>query len=304
LSAPKAIGLYAVAVVFLGTLFAPWLFRAVQWSAAQIPAVRPLAAYSFRRVFDRSVMVVALLGLWPLLRHLGFRAWRDLGYVRAPGWRTHLLAGFALGLGSLAIAIGISIAVGARTLALDRSAGQIAVGVLRYAAVGIIVALIEETFFRGALQGAFQRGMNGAAAVILASVIYSVMHFLKPKGVNIPPGEVTWNSGFACLAGIGWRLFTDRDVVVSLVTLFLAGCILGLAYAKTRALYLSIGMHAGWVLANESARWLGAGRIIEDVVAWPVLALLLVLVQWLCTVQFKPLGAPRPSASGHGARST
>lgn len=302
--ASKAIGLYAVAVIVVGALLAPWLFGAVQWTATHLRVAQWLAGYSFRRIFNRSLMIVALVGLWPLLRSIGIRSWGELGYVRARGWWRHALIGFALGLGSLVIAIGISAALGARSLTLDKSAGEIAGAALRYAMVGVVVALIEETFFRGAIQGAFQREMNTVAAVIVASAIYSALHFLKPKGVNISPDDMRWSSGFTCLAGIGTQSFADRDVLVSFVTLFIVGCILGLAYARTRALYLSIGLHAGWVLANESARWFGAGRIVEDVIAWPVLALLLAVVGWLCTTKLKPLNALEPSGSGRAGLST
>jgi membrane protease YdiL (CAAX protease family) len=304
LRAPKAIGLYAVAVIVLGALVAPWLFWTIQWMAGHLPSAEGLARYPFRRIFDRSVMIVALAGLWPLLRNIGIRSWRELGYVRTRDWWRHVLIGFVIGTGSLVIAIGVSVALHARSLALDKTTGDLAGAILRFVLTGIVVAVIEETFFRGALQGAFQRRMNAVVAVVLASAIYSALHFLKPKGVNISADEVTWSSGFTCLAGIVMRSFAGRDVLVGFVTLFLAGCILGLAYAKTRALYLSIGLHAGWVLANESARWLGAGRIVEDVIAWPVLALLLVFVWWLCTTKLKPLGGSEPSGSGRGALST
>ncbi|HUI06023.1 MAG TPA: CPBP family intramembrane glutamic endopeptidase [Verrucomicrobiae bacterium] len=302
--ASKAIGLYAGAVVVLGALSAPWLFWAVQWLAAEVPLARWLGAYPFRRVFSRALMIVAFAGLWPLLRNVGIRSWNTLGYASAAAWWKHVLIGFAIGLGSLVIALAVSVALGERSVALDRSAGEIVGAMLRYALVGVVVALIEETFFRGALQGVFQREMNVVVAVILASLIYSALHFLRPHGAGIAAEDVRWSSGFACLAELVTRSFAGRDVLISFVTLFLAGCILGLAYAKTGALYLSIGLHAGWVLANESARWLGAGKIVEDVIAWPVLALLLVLVQWLCSAKLKPLGVSEPSNSGRGARST
>ena len=101
--------------------------------------------------------------------------------------------------------------------------------------------------------------MNVCAAVILASAIYSALHFVKPNRVNIPADQVTWSSGLTCLGGIVSRSLGQRNVLVGFVTLFLAGCILGLAYLRTKALYLPIGLHAGWVLANEFARWLEPG---------------------------------------------
>ena len=299
----KAIGLYAVAVVLLGALLAPWLFWTLQALAVHIPAIGSLARQPFHRIFDRALLIVAFAGLWPLLRYAGFRSWSDVGFIKARGWWRHVLVGFALGLGSLALVVAVTVALGTRSLNLDKSSGQMVGAILRYLLTGVVVALIEETFFRGALQGAFQRGMNVSAAVILASVIYSALHFVKPSRVIIPAEQVTWSSGFTCLSGIASRSFGERNVLVGFVTLFLAGCILGLAYVRTKALYLSIGLHAGWVLANEFARWMGAGRIVEDTMSWPVLAVLLVLVAWLCRNKLKPLCAPGPSGSGGVAPS-
>ena len=77
--ASKAIGLYFAAVILLGVLLAPWLFWSVQRVALRVPSLQGYATYPFHRVFDRSIMLVALAGLWPLLRTLGFRFWSDLG---------------------------------------------------------------------------------------------------------------------------------------------------------------------------------------------------------------------------------
>lgn len=300
----KAIGLYAVAVVLLGALLAPWLFWMLQALAVHTPAIGSLARQPFHRIFDRALLIVAFVGLWPLLRYVGFRSWSDVGYVKARGWWRHMLIGFALGLGSLALVIVVTVLLGTRPLNVDKSVGQIVGAILRYLLTGVVVALIEETFFRGALQGALQRGMKVGVAVILTSVIYSAVHFVKPSRINIPADQVAWSSGLTCLSGIASRSYYERDVLVGLITLFLAGCILGLAYARTQALYLSIGLHAGWVLANEFARWLGVGRVIENMLSWPVLAVLLVLVAWLCRKKLKPLSASGHSSSGGVAPST
>lgn len=300
--ASKAIGLYLVAVILVGSLFAPWLFWAVQWLAPHVPVLQGAAAYPFHRFFDRSVMIVAIAGLWPLLRVLGFRSWNGLGYVRARGWSRHLLAGWALGAGSLALLIVITVAWGSHSLHLDKSAGQMAGAALRYFLVGIAVALVEETLFRGVLQKALQRGMNALLALLATSAVYSAVHFLKPYAMNIPANEVRWSSGLACLAEIVPHSFHHTGVFVSVVTLFLAGCVLGLAYIKTGALYLPIGLHAGWVWANEFARWLGAGSISDDLVAWPMLVLLLLTIARLWQNKLRPLPDLEPSRAGHDGR--
>lgn len=219
----KAIGLYAVAVILLGALLAPWLFWILQALAAHISIIGPLARQPFHRIFDRALLIVAFAGLWPFLRYAGFRSWSDVGYVKTRDWWRHILAGFALGVSSLGLVIAITVLLGTRSLNLDRSIGQIVGAILRYLLTGAVVALIEETFFRGALQGTLQRGMKVGVAVILTSVIYSAVHFVKPKHINIPADQVAWSSGLTCLSGIVSPSSYERNVFVGFVTLFLAG---------------------------------------------------------------------------------
>lgn len=300
--ASRAIGLYFAAVILLGALLAPWLFWAVQQVAARVDVLHVYATYPFHRIFDRAIMLVALAGLWPLLRAIGFRFWSDIGYVRARGWWRHALAGYVLGVASLTVMIGLLVVFGGHPLVFTKTSGQMAGAAVKFFFVGAAVALIEETFFRGALQGALQRRMKAAGAILVASAVYSAVHFLKPNGVHIPADQVTWASGGKCLVWIVSQSLVQKGVFVGFVSLFLAGCVLGLAYAKTKALYLSIGLHAGWVLVNEFMRWSAAVNVTQNVASWSMLVALLVLVVWLCQTTFKPLRGPGLSSSGPGAR--
>jgi len=302
LRASRAIGLYFAAVILLGALLAPWLFWAVQVVAPRVNALHVYATYPFHRIFDRAIMLVALAGLWPLLRVVGLPHWSDIGYVRARGWWRHALAGYILGVATLTVMIALIAFFGSHRLVFTKPSGQMASAAVKFFFVGVAVAVIEETFFRGALQGALQRRVNVAAAVALASAMYSVVHFLKPSGVLIPANEVTWTSGGKCLAWIVTQSMRQPGVAVQFVSLFLVGSVLGLAYAKTEALYLPIGLHAGWVLVNEFMRWSATVDVTQDVASWPMLVVLLVLMVWLCRTTFKPLRGPGLSSSGRGAR--
>ena len=302
--ASKAIGLYVAAVILVGAALAPWLFWSVQQLATRVPALQGYGSYPFHRIFDRSVALVALAGLWPLLRTLGFRFWSDAGYVRTRGWWRHILGGFVLGIGSLVALIVFLIILGGHRITFTKTPAQMTGAIGRFLFAGGVVALIEETAFRGALQGALQRRLTVAVAVVVASTVYSAVHFLKPTGVNISADQVSWNSGGKCLVWIATQSMRQKGVGIQFVSLFLAGCVLGLAYARTKALYLSIGLHAGWVLANEFVRWLAALDVTQDAASWPLLVALLVLMAWLCRTIFKPLRGPGPSSSGRAARST
>jgi len=304
LRASKVIGLYLAAAILLGALLAPWLFWAVQQVAPRVSALDRYAAYPFHRIFDRSILLVALAGLWPLLRTIGFRFWSDVGYVRGRGWWRHVLAGFVLGIATLTVLIAFLVVLGGHRLTFTKTPAQMTGAVAKFFFVGVAVALIEETFFRGALQGALQRRLNVALAVVVASTVYSAVHVLKPNGVNIPADQVTWTSGGKCLVWIVTQSMRQKGAGIQFVSLFLVGCVLGLAYAKTGALYLPIGLHAGWVLANEFMRWSATLDVTQEVASWPMLVALLVLVFWLCQKAFQPLRGPGLSSSGHGAPST
>jgi membrane protease YdiL (CAAX protease family) len=271
----KAITGYAIAVVVLGALLAPWLFWLVQWLAAHFELFAGWTRHPFKRIFNRSLMIVALVGLWPLLRWIGYRSWSEVGYPCRRAWWRDLLTGFALGQASLTVAV----------FATQRTVDWNGVTLPlmgKLIATAAAVGLIEETFFRGGLQGGLQRGMHWLTALAIASAIYAALHFLKPGGVKIAPEEVTWISGFTCLGKIFSKSLSRPEVVTAFVTLYLVGWILGWAFVKTGALYLAIGLHAGWVLPNELVRELGGGAVIEDWRAWPVLLAVFGIVAWRC----------------------
>jgi membrane protease YdiL (CAAX protease family) len=246
----------------------------------------------FRRVFDRALLGTALLGLWPLLRAVGIRSWNELGYVPSRRWWRQCLAGLLTGVGSFALAGGLLLLLQFRSLDLPEARAHQLVG---FALTGVVVAVIEETFFRGGLQNTVQRASNPWLAVVATSAVYSVVHFLKPKGAGVAYADVNWLSGFDYLGQILTRSWRTPGFGVGFVTLWLAGCILGLALVRTRALYFSMGIHAGWIFTLKTyaaltdavirRTWWGGAALVDNALVWPFL----VVVLWLCWKKLKPL---------------
>ena len=96
----------SLAVFGLGALAAPAVYALVQSGATHWPAWQGIADDPFHRYVHRSVLVVALAGIWPLMRSLGVRSWSELGIVPPTGQGRRLGTGFALGFGPCGGGIG------------------------------------------------------------------------------------------------------------------------------------------------------------------------------------------------------
>jgi membrane protease YdiL (CAAX protease family) len=288
LRAARAILLYALAVILVGALVAPWFYWLLHPHRPDIP---------FRRVFDRVFLGVALALLWPLLRALEINSWRAVGYVRFAGWWRHLWIGVAVGVLSLAVAGVLCLATGGRVIAISPAYRWYDPGL--FLLIGLAVALVEETFFRGGLFGALRRCLPLWPAIITSSVIFSVVHFLKARGGKVGAETVTWLSGFTHLVQIAVDLPGQPGFIPGSISLLLAGCILALAFTRTRSLYLAIGLHIGWVFMIKMSgvltdpagarQWWNGLSVIDNVVDWPVLLVTLVVVDFLCRQKLAPL---------------
>jgi membrane protease YdiL (CAAX protease family) len=247
---------YFVAVVVLAAALAPAFFHGTRWLVDWIAQAglqdRPAFSYlhhhlgkaDFTRVFNRSVLVAALVCLWPAMSMLSLTR-RSLGLDRNPQRWRHLIVGFVCGSGLL-------LSMGAGYMAFDVFTWRRAIAwgslvresLLRAAGAGIV----EEIVFRGAILGLLLRAGRPAAALIFVSTIFAAAHFLQaPASLEIREA-VTWASGFQ-LAGqivagfVRWREF----LLPEFATLWTAGFLLGWWRLRTRSLWLPIGLHAGWV---------------------------------------------------------
>ncbi|HEX4119689.1 MAG TPA: hypothetical protein VH619_03595, partial [Verrucomicrobiae bacterium] len=137
------------AVVFLGgSLLAPWLYWFTHWAA-----MSALAATPFHRYLARALEIIALLSLVPLLSRCEMLRWRALGLGKQGRPAVDLLQGFCLGFASLACVALLALAAHGRVLAHAQSPMQLINSLLITALVAVIVAVIEEILFRGALFG-------------------------------------------------------------------------------------------------------------------------------------------------------
>jgi hypothetical protein len=210
-------------------------------------ALAALLHVPVHKIIGRGGLLLALAGIWPLLKVLRLADRESLGYgLPAPVFRRTLLRGLGLGIVILACLSAALWLLGLRTPHL--AGGPPLLKILAQGLLGgLAVAFIEESFFRGAMYTAIlRRGGGTPAAVLLPSLLYAALHFLKPQ--PLPPDTPAGLT--ACLASLaqGFPALLRLENLDSFVALTLVGVFLALVRERCGHLAWGIGMHAGWVL--------------------------------------------------------
>ncbi|MCM8533495.1 MAG: CPBP family intramembrane metalloprotease, partial [Lentisphaeraceae bacterium] len=110
----------------------------------------------------------------------------------------------------------------------------------------IILAFIEEIFFRGVLLNSMSRSLSAVKAILITSIIFATIHFLRNKtdGVIVDPN---WFSGFAYLKTTLVN-YSDPKFIGSWLTLFACSIFLSFLSLHHGNIARCVGVHTGWVL--------------------------------------------------------
>lgn len=233
----------------LGAVLAPYLFNAMLWLGRHYPALSGLRDLEFEKVASRAVTGVALLSIIPAVMLAKLTHLYSLGYTACDDWWKRVGRGLAVGAAAMAVVLLLGWAIRAydlRTEFAPNLAGKLAA----YFIGALLVGVIEETLFRGALFGVLRRLMGFWGGAILSSLVYSAVHFARPEPqVGVVYGH--WYSGLKLLPymfnTIRWGGYHFFPIAL---TLFVLGLGLCAYYRRYGNLYFVIGFHAGlvWVM--------------------------------------------------------
>jgi membrane protease YdiL (CAAX protease family) len=237
---------YLAAVILLGAVLAPPLYWGAQWLAGHgiFPA---LAEYQFQKYFNRAALLSAILLLWPTIRWLRLESWRDLSLEPDPRWRQHLVAGFLIAGLAVAVMAFVYVQLGIYRIRADINWAKIPVVALSAVTVGFL----EEALFRGAILGLVRRSLRPRIALFWVTALFAIVHFLKPDE-GFDPHPVSWLSGFTLIPQVFHQFSEPMTLLAGFTTLFALGWLCGDAVLRTRALWMSIGLHAGIVFVKMS----------------------------------------------------
>lgn len=160
-----------------------------------------------------STFIGTLLILWIFMKKVDKKPFISLGF-QTKGRAKDIYYG--LGLGTLIMALGYLLLLVSSQIEFtkyDLNGRGIFISLLTY----IMVAFSEEILARGYIQRNLMRSFNKYVALLVSSILFSLMHFANPHFDHI-----------------------------SFINLFLAGILLGISYLYTKNLWFPIALHFSW----------------------------------------------------------
>lgn len=244
-------------------------------------ALTPTFELKFHRVANRLGMLALLVGFVLLARKLALADRHSLGYglPRARFLRA-ALTGFGLGVLSLLPVVALIGGLELRELKADLTLnlGLLAGIALSGLMSGLAVALIEETFFRGAMHSVIERESGRWTAIILTASLYSAVHFMG--SYRIPIEELGPDSGIRHITGTLAKFAAPGEILDAFLALFAVGVLLGVVRAHSGHIAGCLGLHAGWVwiiaflrestTPNADSEWGFLLSSFDGVVGWLV----------------------------------
>ena len=243
----------------------------------------PTFDLKFHRVANRLGMLTLLIAFVLVARRLALADRQSLGYglPRAQFLRETAL-GLIIGVGTMLpvalVMLGLDLRVLRAGVVLDAATifGLVTGGL----ATGLAVALIEETFLRGAMHSGIARESGANVAIFLTATLYASLHFVGRY--RIPIEELGPDSGLRHVLGTLADFATPLDIIDAWLALFAVGVLLGMVRALTGNIAACVGLHAGWVWIisvlretsqpDENNRWRFLLSQFDGVVGWLVLA--------------------------------
>lgn len=261
-------------------------FGVLLLSAVLAPVLHDYLPYKFGRIFNRLVMILSLAAVLIFVRV------RREDFVRAglfgyPGAARLFFICFAAGIAVLTALLCLKTVFKVEIFRLvNLPAKDWALRIAKDLSAAVLIACVEETFFRGFVFTKLKNVFRGriAVPVLITSFFYSLVHFISDKKPFIGPDPQFWDSirlmtaPFSSLAE--WPSFWPAAA-----GLFLFGIVLNAVSIRTGSLYAPIGLHAGCVFFvkldglfadsfNTPGLLWGTTKMYDGIMGWVFLAVL------------------------------
>ncbi len=203
--------------------------------------------FPLSKIITKSTQLFLVLSIFPAMAYMKFNK-SDLGFATRPIFLKQVLQGFGLGIITLMpvfitlYILGIDVVDPSQPWTIGFIAQKTILSLL----LALLIAVFEESVFRGVLLAALKKNMPVIAAILISSAYYAALHFLDSK-TEIPKQQVDLFSGFTLL-GEALANVLDPLNASALLSLLVVGAFLAVLRTQVKeSLGLCIGCHAGWV---------------------------------------------------------
>jgi len=234
-----------LSILFFGSLIIASLLSPVAYELLQHFVSEDI---EFASVFGRIASLSLCVLLYIEREHFDFKGLlQEFTKPAKKAALTRLISGLCLTLCAGLAALPLMVK---QTGFLDwttRGDWELAVKFLKILPAALLIALLEESFFRVLLYNRLRRSSGILVCVLSVAAIYAVTHFLSARD-EFDYDKYSLGAGFPYMQLAFERLFY-RSVARATLGLFIVGCVLSFAYERYRSIYLCIGLHAGWIMA-------------------------------------------------------
>jgi CAAX protease family protein len=284
--------IFGLLVLALTALLSPWAAAAwahfinthLGWENYQ---------YTFAKIFDRVFMIMGIVMFFVCRRFLKLGSLNELGL--SP--RTHAVRDVSLGAAfSLASMLALACLM-SFTDVFDPffrlSAAETLERCAKALLAAVSVAFIEEIFFRGIVFKGLRQDMRAVFAYLLAALFFSAIHFVQPANEGFLSGMHP-GAGFRHAVESFYPFLNPETLLPGIFGLFLIGLVLCYAFERTGTLYMSMGLHAGWIFGlksfgafghytRESLGWMFGSsdpKVVSGVISWVGIVVVGLWVHW------------------------
>ena len=213
----KLYGWAKVLLIIIPYLFFVGIFQLIGGFLFEIDFSNPLSNKTSIQLLAISLfgLIGAFLTLWLVTKFIDRERLYQLGF-QTKNRSIDFIIGIAIGL--IIFSSGYLVLIHFNEIVfvkIDLNINEILISVLHFT----IVAVVEETLFRGYVLKNFMESFNKYAALIISSGLFSSMHYFN----------------------------LDFDLF-SFFSLFLAGILFGISYIYTKNLWFPIALHLSWNL--------------------------------------------------------
>jgi uncharacterized protein len=237
------------ALTFLSVLAGSLFFGAI----VAYPVFIALAQFNelpFHKVISRTTLFSGFLFSILYLKYCGLLSKQGLAWNTGRlSKRRMFLSAFISGAAILILLDGILIFLGIYQFDphVDWNVATLGRFFVKALFAGILVGFIEEVLFRGALFGGLKKQSNASIALVVTSLVYAAVHFLKYRAVP-DSVEISWFTGVEIFPAALFR-FSNPVTIDSFITLFILGVLFAFIRIRSESIISCIGLHAGIVTA-------------------------------------------------------